>query len=315
MAGALERRFQLAQSQLKRQESGRRLEEERALKRHFAQAGAIGSGAMLKVGEQQRAKSAERLQSGMLGLQAEKLGQQYQEEQAEKQRGFITSERLGSQEFGAGEAQKQRGFTAGEAQKQRGFITSERLGSQKYSTAEREAAQKFARGERLSAQEYNTLERLGTQDFQNLQREESQKFATRERVGSQNFASGERVKSEAFQKGLFEIEQEFKEKEFEINKYITLENLNMARRNMGLDPVAGLPGDEIKAPGQPSPEPRDFPTLEGISTDEIRRIATGYQPRNPATNKRIVNLGGKAQQISTDEYNEILRRYNEMPFK
>jgi hypothetical protein len=304
MAGALERRFQLAQSQLKRQESGRRLEEERALKRHFAQAGAIGSGAMLKVGEQQRAKSAERLQSGMLGLQAEKLGQQYQEEQAEKQRGFITSERLGSQEFGAGEAQKQRGF-----------ITSERLGSQKYSTAEREAAQKFARGERLSAQEYNTLERLDTQDFQNLQREESQKFATRERVGSQNFASGERVKSEAFQKGLFEIEQEFKEKEFEINKYITLENLNMARRNMGLDPVAGFPGDEIKAPGQPSPEPRDFPILEDISTNEIRRIATGYQSRNPATNKRIVNIGGKAQQISTDEYNEILRRYNEMPFK
>ena len=295
MASALERRFQLAQSQLKRQESGRQLEEERAMKRQFAQAGAIGSGAAIKAGMEQRARGAERLQSGMLGLEAEKLGQQYQEEQAEKQRGFITSERLGSQQ---------------------------------YSTAEREAAQKYARGERLSAQEYNTLERLGTQDFQNLQREESQKFLTGERLDtqdfqnlqreeSQKFVTGERkegqlftdqqrVKTQNFQKGLFDIEQVLKEKEFDINKFITMENLNMARRTLGLDPLTGFPGDK-KTPfnwtgikKKSSIENLSQEDKEAMSAPNVR-LAWDRQ-----VNQRVLPSG---RRITNEEYEELQNIY------
>lgn len=273
MANALERRFQLAQSQLKRQESGRQLEEERAMKRQFAQAGAIGSGAAIKAGMEQRARGAERLQSGMLGLEAEKLGQQYQEEQAEKQRGFVTSERLGSQQ---------------------------------YSTAEREAAQKYARGERLSAQEYNTLERLGTQDFQNLQREESQKFVTGERKEGQKFTDQQRMKTEIFEKGLFDLEMILKEKELDINKFITLENLNMARRTLGLDPLTGFPGDKKTPLNWTGIKKKS--TIENLSQEDKKAMSTPNVRLawDRQVNKRVLPSG---RRITDEEYKELQNIY------
>ena len=249
MANALERRFELAQTQLKRSEAARQRDEERALRRQFAQAGALGSGAAIKTGLEQRALGAERLQSGMLGLETEKLGQQYQEEQAGIQRKFITSERLGSQEYG----------------------TREREAAQKYGTSERLGAQDFTAEQARLGREFQTLERLGAQEFASIEsklarNQEWKKF----------------TRTLDFEKTQAEIANKLAQSEFDINKFVTLENLNMARRSMGLDPLSGF--TEI-----PSERAGKLPLKWRVSKDDaIKAIKSGGNAWDRRTNQRIV---------------------------
>jgi len=252
MANALERRFQIAQSQLKKQESARQMQEERAMRRQFAQAGALGSGAAIKSSMESRARGAQRLQSGMLALESEKLGQQYQEEQTEKQRGFLTSEREAGQQFSSGEAQKQRGFltgereagqlfSAGEAQKQRGFLTGERKAGQLFSAGEAQKQRGFLTSEREAGQRYSTGERMA-----------GQRFAAGEASKSREAEAQKFRQSLEFEKAQAAISNKFAELEFDINKFVTLENLNMARRSLGLDPLGDFSSHQIQRDRVPS---------------------------------------------------------------
>jgi hypothetical protein len=332
MANALERRFQIAQSQLKKQESARQMQEDRAMRRQFAQAGALGSGAAIKSSMESRARGAERLQSGMLALKAEKLGQQYQEEQAQKQRGFLTGEREASQLFSSGEAQKQRGFltgereagqlfSSGEAQKQRGFLTGEREAGQLFSSGEAQKQRGFLTGEREASQKYATGERKAGQEYATGERKASQLFSSGERIAGQQFATSEAEKSRQadwkrftasldFEKAQAEIANTLAQSEFDINKFVTLENINMARRSLGLDPLGGFSRD--KKPSITSDGSRQGSVISSLTRDELKAIASGkVSAWNRQTNRRLVNVGGKQVEISDDEYRDIVNYYRQ----
>jgi hypothetical protein len=321
MANALERRFQIAQSQLKKQESARQMQEDRAMRRQFAQAGALGSGAAIKSSMESRARGAERLQSGMLALKAEKLGQQYQEEQAQKQRGFLTGEREASQLFSSGEAQKQRGFltgereagqlfSSGEAQKQRGFLTGEREAGQLFSSGEAQKQRGFLTGEREASQKYATGERKASQLFSSGERIAGQQFATSEAEKSRQADWKRFTASLDFEKAQAEIANTLAQSEFDINKFVTLENINMARRSLGLDPLGGFSRD--KKPSITSDGSRQGSVISSLTRDELKAIASGkVSAWNRQTNRRLVNVGGKQVEISDDEYRDIVNYYRQ----
>ena len=157
---ALQRRFQLEEQRLRQRESQRADEQKKALKRQFASLGALGSGAQIKVGQQAEQAAASRLESGLQGLQSQRLGVEEQREAEQRQRDFASEQaRLGRE------------------------LTSEqaRLG-----------------------REFTSTERLGAQEFQ---------------------------------KGLFDIQNALALDEFDLNQFVTLQNLNIARGQLGIEPI------------------------------------------------------------------------------
>ena len=302
MANALERRFQIAQSQLKKQESARQMQEERAMRRQFAQAGALGSGAAIKSSMESRARGAQRLQSGMLALESEKLGQQYQEEQTEKQRGFLASESQKGRLFSAGESQKGRLFSAGESQKERSFKASESKAGRLFSAGESQKDRLFSAGE--------------------SQKERS--FKASESKAGRQFAAGEASKSREadwkkfsasldFEEGQAEIANTLAQAEFDINKFVTLENLNTARRSLGLDPLEDFSRE--KKPSTTWDGSRQGSIINTLSKREIAGLATGVPwSWNNQTNRRVVNIGGRSVELSADEYRDIVNYYRKTAY-
>jgi len=179
---ALQRRFQLEEQRLRQRESQRADEQKKALKRQFASLGALGSGAQIKVGQQAEQAAASRLESGLQGLQSQRLGVEEQREAEQRQRDFASEQaRLGRE------------------------LTSEqaRLGRE-FQSSERSAAQDFASEQARLGREFTSTERLGAQEFQ---------------------------------KGLFDIQNALALDEFDLNQFVTLQNLNIARGQLGIEPI------------------------------------------------------------------------------
>ena len=130
-------------------------EENDALSRRFAAMGGLNSGAYIKQQQIQGDTAMQRRQDALEGIGAQEAQARLAQEEAQKQREFSKSERLGSQEFAGGEAQKQRQFATGE-----------RLGQQGFQSGEREAAQKFASNEAESAFGRQKNLQAFQQDFQ-----------------------------------------------------------------------------------------------------------------------------------------------------
>ena len=96
---AMDRRFQMAGQQLKRQESQREQQEKEALKRRFAATGSLGSGASIKAEGLVGEASSKRLAEGRQQVEMAKLGEQARQEDITSQRAFQSGEALKGKRF------------------------------------------------------------------------------------------------------------------------------------------------------------------------------------------------------------------------
>ena len=76
-----------------------------------------------------------------------------------------------------------------ESERNRGFLTNERLGQQQFQTGERVGTQTWQSGENLLGRQHQTDVRLGQQTWQTGEREAGQLFQTGERLGGQAFTA------------------------------------------------------------------------------------------------------------------------------
>ena len=88
MAGAMDRRFQMAEQQLRRKELQREQQEKEGLKRKFASLGALGSGASIKAESQAGEAASRRMAEGSQKIEMARLGEQARQEDVEAQRAF-----------------------------------------------------------------------------------------------------------------------------------------------------------------------------------------------------------------------------------
>lgn len=194
--------FDLQRSRLKSTLNDQANTQRDALERKLAQLQGGPSGAGIKLQQQLESDIGKQAEQGMEGIDSQELAARRQLDEAQKQREYQTSERLGGQEFAGGQAAKQREFATGE-----------RLGGQDFAGSQSALQRQFAEGERL-----------GTQQFQ-----------TGERASSQQFAGGEAEKQRSFQQGQFDADLAFKKKIEGFTESSKLRELNMAENQFKLD--------------------------------------------------------------------------------
>jgi len=127
MAGAMDRRFQMAEQQLRRKELQREQQEKEGLKRRFASLGALGSGASIKAESQAGEAASRRMAEGSQKIEMARLGEQARQEEIAGQRAFATGERIAGQEFAGSQAELGRKFATGERMSAQEFATGERV--------------------------------------------------------------------------------------------------------------------------------------------------------------------------------------------
>lgn len=121
-SAALNKRYELIKKKLISEQNAQNQMQNEGMQRNLARTGNLNSGSGLKLNQQMSEAQLKQNESIGESVEAEKAGAQLQMEEAQKNRAFATSERLGSQEFASGE---------------------------------RAAGEKFARGERLSSQGFS----------------------------------------------------------------------------------------------------------------------------------------------------------------
>jgi len=130
LQGAMQKRYDLLRQRASQEVNTQGQEASNALERRQAQLGNLKSGAAIKQQQvlsdqvaSQKQKANEGIDIAQSGEQAQleqvKQGQEFAAGEAEKGRGFSSSERLAAQTFGSSEADKQRGFMSGESKLQR----------------------------------------------------------------------------------------------------------------------------------------------------------------------------------------------------
>lgn len=246
ISGASADKFNILQKKAEQQATAQTQEQKDALKRRFAALGAQGSGEAIKLEQQAGEQGAQRLQSAREGIEFAKLDEQSRLDAEQRGRDFATSERLGSQAFGAGETALGRKFASEQAGLQRGFLTGERLGSQEFQSGQADTQRSFLTGERIGAQDFATTERLGAQGFATTEREGTQTFQSAENVLNRQLTANESLLQRNFEGLMFD--QQFAE-----DVRVTNENLKIAqkeanKKNPGL--IGGLFGDvNLSLPG------------------------------------------------------------------
>lgn len=160
--------FELMRRRVRQESKAAGQQRQEELKRQFARTGMLQSGAAIKqagIESQQQEQQTQRALEGVDIAQAQTLRA---EREAEKQREFARSERLGAQEF-----------TAGQAELQRKFATGERIAAQDFAKLESKAQR--ALQEKLAERNISVQEALaGDQlEFQKavaeFEQEETQK--------------------------------------------------------------------------------------------------------------------------------------------
>ena len=205
--------------ELQRQRIGRQTEatgqqENEALKRRMARMGGLNSGAYLKASERLSGQQEQNKQNALEGVDIQEAQATEQKAETERGRQFSREERIGSQDF-----------SAGEALKGRTFATGERLSAQDFASLEADKGRKFTTGEREAMQQYATGERLSGQDFANKTRAESQDWQSKES------ALGRNLQSSQFDKQFGLAERQFTE-----DQGVTRFNEIIATKQAGLDP-------------------------------------------------------------------------------
>jgi len=146
--------FELARKKLRGQVSAERSRQQEALKRQFARQGGLGSGAFIKVSQQQQQALGKAEQEATEGLSVAEAREKRRVQELKEGQQFISSERKGAQSFAADQQEQQRAFAAeqqeiqrqfasGEAGKQRGFLSEERLAQQNFTDDQRAKVQQF----------------------------------------------------------------------------------------------------------------------------------------------------------------------------
>ena len=191
MASAMDRRFEIASNQLKKNESQTKQQEKEALQRRFASMGGLGSGASIKTEQMAEQASGKRLAEGMGNIEMSKLAEQARQEEIAQQQAYGTSERQAGQAYGTSERQAGQAFGTSERMAGQAYGSMERKAGQAYGTSERQAGQAFAGDQAAMARLYGTTEREAGQAFASGQNQAARDFATSERIGGQEFQSGQ----------------------------------------------------------------------------------------------------------------------------
>lgn len=150
--------FDLARKRAEQRANSEQQQQDDALKRRFAAMGNLNSGAYVKQQSIQADEASKRKADVMEGIDVAESQEAQRQREVQEGRDFARSERLGSQDFSAGQAVLQRQFQTGErlgsqdfasgqSALQRQFQTSERLGSQTFASGEREASQNWQGGQ------------------------------------------------------------------------------------------------------------------------------------------------------------------------
>lgn len=135
--------FDLARKRAEQQNSAQVQTQQDALKRRFAAAGALNSGAAIKTQEMVAEQGNQNLQQAHEGINAQQSAENQRQKEVVEGRDFARSERLGSQEFAKGERIGSQEFGAGQAELQRKWSTGERLSSQDYQSAQADITRKM----------------------------------------------------------------------------------------------------------------------------------------------------------------------------
>jgi len=117
-------RFELMRQRIKQQTTADQQSQEEAMRKRFAAAGGLSSGASMRAQSQVQEAGARRAAEGMQGVDIAQAQEQFQTEEQQKQREFAKAERLGSQEFAQGERLASQAFGAGENKLSRDFQES-----------------------------------------------------------------------------------------------------------------------------------------------------------------------------------------------
>jgi hypothetical protein len=156
---AMERRYGLLSKQMERQETQQTEQEKEALRRRFAAMGGLGSGASIKAESLAGEAGARRLSQARMSLESERLREEQQQEELEKQRQFQKSERLGSQQFSSSERLGSQQFATQQAEMDRQFSSSERQAQQYW------AAQQALLGREFTAEEARKMREMQQSQF------------------------------------------------------------------------------------------------------------------------------------------------------
>jgi hypothetical protein len=178
--------FELAKKRAQQKATESQQQSTDALKRRFAQMGALQSGAAIKQEQLVAEKTQEQLGQELEGIGAQeaefnrqqqevKEGREWQAGQADIQRKFESGESALGRAFATSEAQKGREFTSGENLTQRQHQEKLMGMEQEYNRLEGEKQRAFAAGENEKAQRFQ-----GTQAELQRNFEEQQNFQARE---------------------------------------------------------------------------------------------------------------------------------------
>jgi len=188
--GSIDRRFDMLKQRAAQESRAQTQEAEKGLTRQFSRLGGIGTGAFVKQQALAKEAGARRLGEATQNIEFQKLGEQQRQEDIQKQREFQTAERLGGQEFAAGQLGKQQEFAR-----------SERLGAQEFGASQAEMQRKYATGERVAAQDFQRglfdIEQGNTREKLDLA---AKQFGMENNV---NFLNARLQIAEGIKKGLF----------------------------------------------------------------------------------------------------------------
>jgi hypothetical protein len=267
--------FDLAKKRAQQKATSYQQQSTDALKRRFAQMGALQSGAAIKQEQLVAEKAQEQLGQELEGIGAQeaefnrqqqevKEGRDWQAGQAEIQRKFESGESALGRAFATAEAQKGREFTAGENLTQRQHQEKLMGMEQEYNRLEAEKQRAFAAGENEKAQRFQGAQAEIQRNF-----EEQQNFKARELQRDQ-FNTEMKFKKEvqAWNKSQAADEYRLLLKQYELDKSAQEYNTRLSQE------MARLEGADqgFLRTGQYTPAPTPTPTS-----------APRYTPSKPAS--------------------------------
>lgn len=173
---AIERRYQLAEDELKRKQKRQTQQEQEGMERRFAMSGLRGSDIEQKTAGSLQEEATRRNEETRRAFLFSKLGQLGQEEEIGKERAFSTGQREAKQAFQSAEQEAKRAFQGSEDEKTRGSATAERLAKEGAERAALEGSISFAASERqkneAAARSQADVERMIEEDALKIKQDE-----------------------------------------------------------------------------------------------------------------------------------------------
>lgn len=205
--------YELQRQRIKTDSAAQGQQQNEALKRRYARMGGLNSGSYQKASERLAGQQEQNQQRATEGVDIQESAAEEAKAETQRGRDFARGERIGSQEFSAGESALGRRFA----------------------TSEREGAQGFAAGEAEKGRKFTTSEREGMQSFADLQRQHGQSFADDQRRQGQDFAAGESALTRGQQQGQFDKQMGMAEKQFVLDEDVTRFNQVVSAKMAGIN--------------------------------------------------------------------------------